>query len=492
MSYGLHHSAASCRRKAGAPEPKKFLGHGIVDNVSRSTTLSLFVSAAADIAAAVKDLFTMLAVPYDQVRGVGIVVSKLDTSAASASAVPRAPAPGKAAAGRASTFDLANPGKYAGWMDVLLANSEAASDPTVLEPSATARASPMPNAGTVEAHFAATVSAEGVPSAPPASSPDTRRQAPQQAIRRTVPDADVAGASLDAGTLGPANLQAQASPSHNSAAAPDAPDSVTGAAARTAAHVALGEAAEPPAADPEPQERGADTVGAAPVAVAPAQHEPRASDEPVTAMPALDQLDMTVVDTLPPAMRLELMQAYGLHSTGPTPRKRAARTVVGKASGGSGRKRKAAGAASVAAKRPAPAIVRPAAPACKERRDGAGDIAVEACDAGPGPSVDIGAATAPAFGESGRGGRPRVAVHGLTLSQIDPETFQELPEDERRGLAAALPRSRSTFVAKQEIFDAQTSARQQTLVHDLQARLDALRCGVAMLPAVTSHFQHNS
>ena len=62
------------RRKAGAPEPPKFLGHGICDNMSRSVTLPRFVGGAAEIAAAAQELLRALRVPPPDIRGVGLQV----------------------------------------------------------------------------------------------------------------------------------------------------------------------------------------------------------------------------------------------------------------------------------------------------------------------------------------------------------------------------------------------------------------------------------
>lgn len=85
------HSAPLHRQKHGAPTPKKFLGHGIVDNVSRSITLAQFVTSSSEIASAAKSLFSSMAVPAERCRGVGIVVSRLDSAPGSAAANPKAP-----------------------------------------------------------------------------------------------------------------------------------------------------------------------------------------------------------------------------------------------------------------------------------------------------------------------------------------------------------------------------------------------------------------
>ena len=64
------------RRKGNAPEPIKFLGHGPCDNVSRSVTVNRFTDAAADLARECRSLLRALKVPADQIRGIGISVSR--------------------------------------------------------------------------------------------------------------------------------------------------------------------------------------------------------------------------------------------------------------------------------------------------------------------------------------------------------------------------------------------------------------------------------
>lgn len=381
-------------------------------------------------------------------------------------------------------------------MDVLLANSEGAKDPTVLESSTTRGTAPLPNPGTLAASFTAAAAAASACDAHPAECQPKapERLAGQHVLPEDVPPVVAPGARAStsahgAGSLGPANLRPSGGATVVEPPAPpplraeraagagvdaedvcqsdrgagDARASVSGApdAASTSRDPA-GTAAAPDATDfGDRQATGLALV---------TQY---AGDAPVTAMPALDLLDMSVVDTLPAAMRLELMQAYGLHSTGPTPRKKPARAVVGKSAGGSGRKRKATAAAptAAAAKRaaPAPAAARAAQHAGEPLRDTpSGDAALP--DASECPPGKVGPPAATELLPCGGGG-PRVAIQGLTLSQIDPGTFQELPEDERQCLVSSLPRSRSAFVAKQEVFDPQATARQQTLVHGLQVPL---------------------
>lgn len=62
------------RRKAGAPEPPKFMGHGSCDNLSRSMTLTRFTANPGEVAAAARNLLRALRVPAPEIRGIGIAV----------------------------------------------------------------------------------------------------------------------------------------------------------------------------------------------------------------------------------------------------------------------------------------------------------------------------------------------------------------------------------------------------------------------------------
>lgn len=62
------------RRQAGAPAPWKMLGHGPCDNLSRSVTLGAFTDSQADILRETRVLLAALAVPAEDVRGIGITV----------------------------------------------------------------------------------------------------------------------------------------------------------------------------------------------------------------------------------------------------------------------------------------------------------------------------------------------------------------------------------------------------------------------------------
>lgn len=67
------------RRRENAPkEPAKFLGHGLCNSFSKSLTVRQSIGSAEDICAAAQSLFNTMAIPPDEVRGVGIVVSKFE------------------------------------------------------------------------------------------------------------------------------------------------------------------------------------------------------------------------------------------------------------------------------------------------------------------------------------------------------------------------------------------------------------------------------
>ena len=64
-------------RKAGAPTPRKFMGHGICDNIARSCTLPSVTDEAQVIAKQCHALLKQLSVTPEDVRGMGIQASKL-------------------------------------------------------------------------------------------------------------------------------------------------------------------------------------------------------------------------------------------------------------------------------------------------------------------------------------------------------------------------------------------------------------------------------
>ena len=73
-------------RKPGTPTPRKFMGHGICDNVARSCTLPTVTDEAQVIAKQCHALLKQLSVTPEDVRGMGIQVSKLNVKNPSASA----------------------------------------------------------------------------------------------------------------------------------------------------------------------------------------------------------------------------------------------------------------------------------------------------------------------------------------------------------------------------------------------------------------------
>ena len=73
-------------RKAGAPTPRKFMGHGICDNIARSCTLPSVTDDSQVIAKQCHALLKQLNVAPEDIRGMGIQVSKLDEKNASSGA----------------------------------------------------------------------------------------------------------------------------------------------------------------------------------------------------------------------------------------------------------------------------------------------------------------------------------------------------------------------------------------------------------------------
>lgn len=69
------------RRQKNAPEPGKFLGHGICDTITRSVTVARFVRSADAIHEAAWKVHVALEIPPTEVRGVGITVTRLSSDA---------------------------------------------------------------------------------------------------------------------------------------------------------------------------------------------------------------------------------------------------------------------------------------------------------------------------------------------------------------------------------------------------------------------------
>ncbi|GAB4820844.1 hypothetical protein N2152v2_007890 [Parachlorella kessleri] len=101
------------RRKEGYGQPSKFLGCGVCDNLSRSVTLARFTDSSEELARCARDMLRALRVPPEDIRGVGLAVSRLDNDTASAAAKPNAPAPAKLVARPPSRFDPDAPHPWA-------------------------------------------------------------------------------------------------------------------------------------------------------------------------------------------------------------------------------------------------------------------------------------------------------------------------------------------------------------------------------------------
>jgi hypothetical protein len=206
------------------------------------------------------------------------------------------------------------------------------------------------------------------------------------------------------------------------------------------------------------------------------------ADEPVTAMPALSTVDISVLDQLPAAMRLELTKAYGLHSMGATPRKKGGgrRNAIASSSAS---KRRATAAPS---KPPVPrAGSKPLLGMTPAKADAAPSVASSSRKAAPEQGVHSKQSVYDApldrpFATRHAGTRtPRCGVHGMTLSQLDPATLSELPEDVQQDVLDSLPRSREAFVQRTAAEQRSAGApRGSSLVHGQQVCALARSCGL--------------
>ncbi|KAK9810528.1 hypothetical protein WJX72_012236 [[Myrmecia] bisecta] len=256
------------RRKAGAPEPIKFMGHGVCDNLSRSVTLSRFTSAAADLAAEGKAMLRALRVPAQQIRGVGLAVTKLDTDAASLSAKPAGPVPKAAPPPSAYT-----PADDRGWQEFVTA------------------ASPL-----------------GKTTGSPVGSDD---EAPSLHLDLRI-DSDAAGEDDDDGWM-----HADLTDGWHRQAGDDLGDQDSDQAG-DAVDKASEESSQPPVLDPEEQARLAALKGKQPMLE---DASDPAAQPPPQAQP-LTSVDASVLDALPLAMKRELERAYGVQDLHSPPAKR--------------------------------------------------------------------------------------------------------------------------------------------------------------------------
>lgn len=106
------------RQVENAPEHarKGALGHGVCDSLSRSMTLANFTDSKYEIAAEAKKIVHELDVPADQVRGLGIQVSRLNTEKGNefSGTIRRA---NVSAAGKRSRYNPKKPPDWAGpWL----------------------------------------------------------------------------------------------------------------------------------------------------------------------------------------------------------------------------------------------------------------------------------------------------------------------------------------------------------------------------------------
>lgn len=372
------------RRKANAPvDPPKFLGHGLCDNFSKSMSLGSAVASAEAVFAAARELFAALAVPPAEVRGVGISVARLDGQPQRAAGVS------------------------------LPADMHVASLRALWAKGATAGCDDGVAVGGGDCH------------------------ADEQA---GLTDEDAQDEHWEDGS-DHADEGASAGPVLNGI--------------RTGAHVGdpeLVDAHALEAADPAGERdchgmsggAGEGLQGSEHAPVAPGVHEAAVEDQPpgavggMQAIPDFHSLDMSVVDSLPAPMRLELMRAYGLHSKALPPQLRG------------GRQNGGGTAAARGQARATPHKLAPPRPAAAARRA----VATEALPPAPRKRV-------------------RVAMHGLTMSQVDEGVLAELPADVQAGVREGLPESRGTFRQVQAA-DKLATRGGPGLIHAVQVRSDCV------------------
>jgi nucleotidyltransferase/DNA polymerase involved in DNA repair len=108
------------RQVENAPEHarKGALGHGVCDSLSRSMTLANFTDSANKIASEAKKMVHELDVPADQVRGLGIQVTRLNTEKGSESSGTTGRAKVSAAGKRSCYSPQTSPGWARTWLDM--------------------------------------------------------------------------------------------------------------------------------------------------------------------------------------------------------------------------------------------------------------------------------------------------------------------------------------------------------------------------------------
>lgn len=344
------------RRKEGAPEPSKFMGHGICDNLSRSLTLGRFIDSAADIAAEAGGLMRALRVPPCDIRGIGITVTKLSNDPASNSAKPTNTAPAKGIAPPASVFDPAEPHPWAAHMleqvkeeekrkaavqqmappERPWADAGPAGQPAAPQSGSPAKAG-RPSSGPVAPGLWSSAPAEPAAAQPDASaSPALEAQHGDQpcaaGAKKSSGDIDftfdvvrpprgarsAAASAAKAADVLPSFLQramAAAAPLDGAAAA-EAPAHAAGSgkpAARAADAAAVhvnAQAPHPNAAEPLPTAPTQDS----PLKPRPQQEVAPAQPLGIMTLPPVSQLDQSVMDSLPLVTRRELELAYGINN----------------------------------------------------------------------------------------------------------------------------------------------------------------------------------
>ncbi|KXZ53208.1 hypothetical protein GPECTOR_7g1101 [Gonium pectorale] len=269
------------RRQAGAPQPAKFMGHGACDNISRSVTLGRFTADAADLRREAMGLLRALGVPPEELRGLGLTVSRLDNDPASHTTKPSAPAPARLQSSQATQPAAHRPGA-----------DDAEADPTDLPGGGLAEDAEAVGEGWGEAHAPSPVRLHqaGVP----AAAGQGHNQGPPLCVGKG------AGGS-SAATAAAVSAGAHPSPADVSEGRPGARRALEADAAQPAARRSLfgGSATGGAAA------RGGGRAGGGAAA-----SRGRTGGGGGQAL-AASQIDISVLAELPPDVRREVEREYG-------------------------------------------------------------------------------------------------------------------------------------------------------------------------------------
>ncbi len=366
------------RARPGAGMPARFLGHGVCDSLSRSATLARAVGAAEELATEGIALLRALRVPHAEIRGAGLVVSRLVADGGSEAGA------GGGAGGAAGARPL-----EALWRGAEARREAAQPAARVDDSGAEEEQLPPPQEQPPQAESGLTGWESDSQTRAPAAAPAPRAPAPPP------PDEDDGAAAEGGGLSGAARAALLARFAGRVLHEVDAEE---WAGLSWAAQHELA-AGLPRARGGAPPQAAADGAGPSTAA---ARRAPPA--EP-PALPALDDVDPDVLAALPLELRVEIEAAYGL--------RRPPRRVAAACSGGGGGR---GGGGGGAPRRPRAAAPPP--PLNKRAR------------------LDAFVANPPPLGAVPRRAAP--PERALTPSQVDVNVLRALPPELRREVEAQL------------------------------------------------------